>query len=178
MGLVFSTKLQETGLGYFYIIVDYNMSVPLDTKEKVQILFNKSFGLLTTDPTSDMGNQIQTNASDKIIPASTIYTQTIPLIAPTIEDLEVDDTFIRPIYPTGSIDMNTYDATPLQCRRLKSKTYPYIVKYENLQVINYLPERTYNGYVNFGDERGVQNLLAQTIPFNFDSAGSYGVSVC
>ena len=138
-------------------------------EDRVEILFFKSLGSATAFPATSISQQPVVNAGMKVIPALHIFKQHIPPFAPDEGDLIHDTTF------------NGHPGTPAgtsACRRLYSNTYPWVVKYENLQVINYLPERTYNGYVNFGDERGVQNLLAQTIPFNFDSAGSYGVSVC
>lgn len=61
------------------------MSDTLDTEKKVEVLFNKSFGLPTTAPGFAITNQQQDYAGDKIIPASSIFTQEIPAIAPPEE---------------------------------------------------------------------------------------------
>ena len=148
--------------------------------EKLEILFNKSFGVSTTLPGVDISQMPSVNAGDKIIPASQIFTQEIPPLAPVpdnplvtfsedqVHDLVQDLLFIPPaIYPARA---------GLTCTRWYSTSRPWIVKYENLQLNVVQPQRSFSG--NFDKGQGViVNLLAHTIPFNFDPNLNYGVSV-
>ena len=152
------------------------MSVPLDTKEKVEILFNKSFGILTTYPGEKIFSQVQTNASDKIIPAASIFTQYIPPVAPPDEDLEDTSFNVLALYPPGVLDAPR-DYVEAVCRRRRSKTYHHIVKYENVQLTALYDRLTYYKNYDFEDDRGIQNLLSQTISANYDELGSYAVKV-
>lgn len=73
--------------------------------EKIEVLFNKSFGIATTLPTATIGSVSQDSAAEKIIPASQIYTQEIPSVAPT--DLMPDGSFTWPlsITPSGAEEL-------------------------------------------------------------------------
>ena len=141
------------------------MSLPLNTEKKVEILFNKSFGIATTAPGFSIGAQQQNNASDKVIPKITIFTQEIPATAPTV--LQEDNSFNRPMYPDGAGD-SVINYEPGQCRRYTSIQYPYIAKYENFQLTYQMKKQSYHGKYDFGGVRGIENLLSQTIPFNYD----------
>ena len=145
--------------------------------EKIEVLFNKSFGIATTLPTANIGSVSQDSAAEKIIPASQIYTQEIPSVAPT--DYLPDGSFIWPlsINPTGVEELIRKSGYPdtravLTPKKYKSTAYPWIVKYENFQVLTEQDQVSYSGKISPDN-----NILAHTIPFNQDRGGSYGIKV-
>ena len=152
------------------------MSGAFEESEILELLFNKSFGVATTLPGANLFAVSQDNAGEKIIPVSQIFTQEIPTTAPI--DLIVDLSFSRPINPSGAVELVFNDETfederrALTCKRSYSQAYPWIVKYENFQLIKEQAERSYHGKITPD-----KNLLAQTIPFNYDAYGGYGIKV-
>jgi hypothetical protein len=142
--------------------------------EKIEVLFNKSFGIATTLPTATIGQVAQDSAAEKIIPASQIYTQEIPSVAPT--DL-IEEPFDWPIKPSGAEEVIRTGAyaggrAALPQKKYKSAAYPWIKKYENFQVLTEHDKVSYNGKVSPDN-----NILAHTIPFNQDRGGSYAIKV-
>ena len=143
--------------------------------EKIEVLFNKSFGIATTLPNAPIGTVSQDSAAEKIIPASQIYTQEIPSVAPT--DLIPDGPFNWPINPTGAEELIRNEGyadaraalTPI---KYKSTAYPWIKKYENFQILTEQDQVSYSGKISPDN-----NILAHTIPFNQDRLGSYGIKV-
>jgi hypothetical protein len=142
--------------------------------EKIEVLFNKSFGIATTLPTATIEQVSQDSAAEKIIPASQIYTQEIPSVAPT--DLE-EESFNWPINPTGAEELirtGQYAGgrAALPQKKYKSTTYPWIKKYENFQVLTEQDQVSYSGKISIDN-----NILAHTIPFNQDRGRSYAIKV-
>ena len=145
--------------------------------EKIEVLFNKSFGIATTLPTANISAVSQDSAAEKIIPASQIYTQEIPSVAPT--DYLPDGSFNWPlsINPTGAEELIQKSGSPdtravLTPKKYKSTAYPWIVKYENFQLLTEQDQVSYSGKISPDN-----NVLAHTIPFNQDRGGSYGIKV-
>ena len=146
--------------------------------EILELLFNKSFGVATILPGVSTKQQADDNAGDRIIPASQIFTQEIPTVAPPLDDLEVDGSFNWQIYPANALEGYLDDISDLATREItftkyRSKTYPWIKKYENFQVIVEQTGRSYSGKIPGAGE----NYLAQTIPLNQDPLGGYGITV-
>jgi hypothetical protein len=152
------------------------MSGAITQSEILELLFNKSFGVATTLPGGNIVSVAQDNAGEKIIPVSQIFTQEIPTTAPT--DLIVDHLYSRPINPSGA-EANVYNEeagedvrTALTSTRSYSHAYPWIVKYENFQLVKEQAEISYNGKTALD-----VNYLAQTIPFNYDLNQGYIIKV-
>ena len=146
--------------------------------EILELLFNKSFGVATILPGVSTKQQADDNAGDRIIPASQIFTQEIPTVAPPLDDLEVDGSFNWQIYPANALEGYLDDISDLATREItftkyRSKTYPWIKKYENFQVIVEQTGRSYSGKIPGAGE----NYLAQTIPLNQDPLGGYDITV-
>ena len=130
--------------------------------QKLEILYNKSFGLATSLPSGQLSALPGTSANNKIIPALQIFSQEIPSTAPI--DLVPDLSFNQIIDPLG---------TAYESRKYNSTAYPWIVKYQYVQLASEQYRRSYNGSISGNSG----NLLSQTIPFNYDPAGSYGINV-
>jgi hypothetical protein len=129
--------------------------------QKIEILYNKSFGVATSLPSAQLTQLPSANANIKIIPDLQIYSQKIPATAPS--DM-IDVSWNQVIDPSGAL---------LKGKKSYSSTYPWIVKYENFQLTELQYRRGYSGKIN---NVGV-NFLSQTIPFNYDPVGSYEITV-
>jgi hypothetical protein len=131
----------------------------LSDAKKIEILYNKNIGVVTTYPGATVNQQKPNNTLSKIIPELQIFNQTIPSTAP--EDLEEDEDFRTTVTSSSSITSKRY----------VSRTYHWIVKYENVQLTTAQFRRSFDCSYN-----GV-NLLSQTIPYNYDPTGSYNITV-
>ena len=105
--------------------------------QKLEILYNKSFGLATSLPSGQLSALPGTSANNKIIPALQIFSQEIPSTAPI--DLVPDLSFNQIIDPLG---------TAYESRKYNSTAYPWIVKYQYVQLASEQYRRSYNGSIS------------------------------
>lgn len=156
----------------FNIVVSYNMSTEkVSDAQKIELLYNKALGKATTGVGGGFEALNPASAAPKIIPSLQIFSDPIPSVAPSILLTETDGysqdmTFSQTVNPSA-----VQTATGLICKRWTSTKYPHIVKYENLQLVQEQFQESYKGTI------GGVNYLSQTIPFNYDPAGSYGIVV-
>ena len=154
------------------------MSVPiskLSQTQKVDVLFNKVLGKATDKNEAGFNSLPVASAAPKIIPSLQMFGQEIPAVAPILStdpllnDLLEDMTFAAKLTATALTGANAP-------KRYTSIKYPHIVKYENVQLKQAQEKESYTGIVKKSPNDG-ENLLAQTIPFNYDPANSYDIKV-
>ena len=137
------------------------MPTTISNDQKIEIIYNKGVGVPTSLPGRTISQMPSESARPRIIPGLQIFSQEIPKTAPT--DLEDFDPHLsQTVNPSG-----------LTFSRQRSKKYSWIVKYTNLQLSVEQTKSCYNGRINPIGE----NLLSNAIPFNYDSAKSYDVTV-
>ena len=124
--------------------------------QKVELLFKKYSGAVDAYPGSAVSQEVPVPANSRIIPSLQIYAQPIPSVAPT--DLTIDATFTDAIRKTSTL-------------------YPHIVKYENLDLGEVNPGYSYRYVGTTKANPAGTNLLSCAIPSNFDSIGSYAITV-
>ena len=140
--------------------------VKVSDAQKIEILYNKALGAATSAVGAGFSSLPSASAATKIIPSLQIFSDPIPATAGLIDDLVQDMTFSQTLNPSTE-----QTAASAVCRRLRSTKYPHMVKYENFQVVMEQDQESYKGTI------GGVNYLAQTIPFNYDSLGSYNITV-
>jgi len=138
----------------------------IKNSDKTEILFKKNLGYTTTSIGASTAQENYVTPKQIIIPSQQItWTQTIPVTAPS------DTNLIQ--------DMNFSQTGNSLAKRYNSLEYPYIYKYENLQLKTTLQFRTsytvyattYNTNLGFTNEQNV-NLLANPI-----SSYNYSINV-
>ena len=143
----------------------------LSDAKKIEILYNKNIGVVTTVPDGTVSQQKPNNTLSKIIPELQIFNQNIPSVAPGsttgLTDLVEDFSFRRDVNPIG---------TGIISKRYYSQSYPWIVKYENVQLTDAQFRRSFDCIIN-KNTLNEKNLLSQTIPSNYDPKGSYNITV-
>ncbi len=136
----------------------------IQTTDKTNILFKKFQGYANTD--NAVNTEFQENARP-FVTANRIFSQDIPSTAPALNT--ATNTTVPYIRYTGDTQVNiTY-------QKEVATSFSYIVKYTGVQLFGF------SGQVNrafyYRDQNGNPNLLQQAIPSNYDSAGSYGITV-
>lgn len=127
--------------------------------QKVEILYKKNLGIPTTFPGAQTTSEPTISALPSVIPDLQIFSQPIPSTAPT--DLIEDASFVQVGNSLG--------------KRFISNSFPYIVKYENIQLTEQNTKLSYKGTYNLNGN--TINLLRKTIPFNYDPLSSYNISI-
>ena len=133
---------------------------------KTKILYNKNLGVATNNPDLDFASLPSASAYAKIFSGIQILSNKIPAEAPG--DLVKDASFSQIIDPQNAA---------VTCERHYSEKYPWIVRYTNYQLTTSQYRLSYHGdFTGNHPLKGV-NLISQTIPFNYDPKGSYGILV-
>jgi hypothetical protein len=136
----------------------------IQTTDKTNILFKKFQGYANTD--NAINNEFQENARPFVMP-NRIFSQDIPSTAPALNTA----TNITVSY----INIPGNPAFNITYKKEVATSFSHIVKYTDVQLFGF------SGKVNnafyYNDVNGNTNLLQQAIPSNYDSAGSYGITV-
>lgn len=148
----------------FFLLLTINMSLSedaLSTKEKLDIVFKKNLGKTTTDVTLPFFSEPALDSRPRVF-QNQIFRTEIPTSA---SDLTFN------LSEESNLTSDSNDGTYID----NNSTIPYIRKYirVKLEIVTPGNLQSYKG----PSHGSFNNILANSIPFNYDPTGGYGVTL-
>ena len=135
------------------------------------MLFKKHENVVNTNPLQSFKAEPLTNARPRVFPTEQLIAQEIPK-----NDISIPRNLIKDIAYIQKIAGGT--ATNIHAERHSSSAYPYIVFYKRIKLSHKVPGISYfyssNDTTNFV---AADNILTDTIPFTFDTNGTYAITI-